>query len=48
MKPRDHPPGTTGPIVEEPIIIDTSMKGPEEAGTNARSPSQNYENVEEA
>ena len=38
MKPRDFPTGRTGPTEEEPLIIDMSMDGPEEAGANAQKP----------
>ena len=48
MKPRDYPTGRTGPTEEEPIIIDMSMDGPEEAGANDKSPIPKYENVEVA
>ena len=51
MRPRDQPSGRTGSMeepLEEPIVINMSMDGPEEAGANARSPSPEYENLDVA
>ena len=50
MKPRDFPTGRAVHGGDEPVIIDKSLDGPEEAGANARSPSPtpNYEHCEEA
>ena len=41
VTPRDWPTGRAGPMdehAEEPIIINMSMDGPEEAGANTRRP----------
>ena len=50
MKPRDFPTGSAVHGGDEPVVIDMSLDGPEEAGANARSPSPtpNYEHEEEA
>ena len=50
MKPRDFPTGRAVHGGDEPVVIDMSLDGPEEAGANARSPSPtpNYEHEEEA
>ena len=49
MRPRDRPTERTGSMgepPEEPIVIEMSMDGPDEAGANPRSPSPEYENLE--
>ena len=49
MRPRDRPTrtGLINKHLEEAIMIDVSMDGPEEVGENARSPSPEYEEPEE-
>ena len=49
MRPRDRPTERTGSMgepPEEPIVIEMSMDGPDEAGANPRSQSPEYENLE--